>query len=90
MIEVFKTSVTSKQHAEILVAALHKLFPDYTVNFDLEDCDNILRVRSSNEYVDADNVICFLKGFCFQAEVLPDLPVESKEFEMMMRCVMQN
>ena len=27
---------------------LNQLFPDYNINFDLEDCDKVLRVKSPN------------------------------------------
>lgn len=92
MIEVFKTTVTNKHHADILVVALQKFFPGYTVNFDLEDCDRILRVKSTSGPVDPDDIIYFLRGFDFHAEVLPDdaLMDGSNKFTMMMRCIMQN
>jgi len=46
MIEVFKTNVKHADHAKILVDQIHTTFADYTANFDLEDCDRILRVVS--------------------------------------------
>ena len=46
MIYVFKTSVDNPSKLESASALLHELLPDTLWNFDLEDCDNILRVDS--------------------------------------------
>ncbi|MEN2489955.1 hypothetical protein AAYQ05_19285 [Flavobacterium sp. B11] len=46
MIYVFKTSVDSEAKFESASALLNELLPDSLWNFDLEDCDNILRVDS--------------------------------------------
>lgn len=45
MIEVFKTNVGDEATAEALKKSLHALLPLASVNFDLEDCDKILRVQ---------------------------------------------
>jgi hypothetical protein len=45
MVEVFKTNVEQPQHAAILVSALAERFPGFRINFDLQDCDRILRVE---------------------------------------------
>ena len=45
MIEVFKTNVEEEHHAHILISSLMKLFPDSRINFDLDDCDRILRIE---------------------------------------------
>ena len=45
MIEVFKTNVKSTAEASELVAMLHRHFPASRINFDLGDCDRILRVE---------------------------------------------
>jgi hypothetical protein len=49
MIYVFKTSVNTKSKLELATAVLHELLPDASWNFDLEDCDNILRIDSEIE-----------------------------------------
>lgn len=46
MIYVFKTSVDSQTKFESASALLNQLLPESQWNFDLEDCDNILRVDS--------------------------------------------
>lgn len=45
MIEVFKTNVPDRMVAELLIARLQHVFPGCRVNFDLEDCDKVLRVE---------------------------------------------
>lgn len=72
MVEVFKTNVTEQDHAVILLDHIHQTFRGYKANFDLEDCDNILRVASSQEFIRANCLINLLSRFGYEAEVLPD------------------
>jgi hypothetical protein len=74
MIEVFKTNVTERDQANRLVDQIHKTFMDYKANFDLEDCDRILRVKAVSGRVQPSQLIGLLKDFGFHAEVLPDDP----------------
>ena len=73
MIEVFRTNVMDSDHASMLIDQIHKNFIDYKANFDLEDCDKILRVRCT-ELIESSLLINLLKDFGFNAEVLPDEP----------------
>lgn len=72
MIEVFKTNVQNQQEANRLIDEIHQAFIDYTANFDLEDCDRILRVQCETGFVQPFLLIRLLKDFGFQAEVLAD------------------
>lgn len=74
MIEVFKTNVTQPEAASFLVALICGVF-GYRVNFDLSDCDRILRVQSEGEVVHAAAVVELLKDHGFHAEVLPDVVI---------------
>ncbi|MDP9076535.1 MAG: hypothetical protein M3O71_03850 [Bacteroidota bacterium] len=47
MVEVFKTNVESSMQAELLLVLLQDHLPFTEINFDLEDCDNILRIKGS-------------------------------------------
>ena len=47
-VEVFRTNVTRKRQAKRLLNILSRQFPLLHINFDLEDCDNILRVEGEN------------------------------------------
>ena len=44
-VEVFKTNVREKHQAMMLVTLLTEQFPLCRINFDLHDCDKILRVE---------------------------------------------
>ena len=51
MIYVFKTSVKTKVQARKLKPHIDKILSKSTWNFDLEDCDNILRIDSEDNIV---------------------------------------
>lgn len=72
MVEVFKTNVTERSHANMLIALIHQIFTHCRANFDLEDCDRILRVKCSTGIIQPLCFIELLKDFGFNAELLPD------------------
>ena len=51
MIYVFKTSVKTKMQVKQLKPHLDKLLPKAKWNFDLQDCDHILRIDSEENIV---------------------------------------
>lgn len=57
MVEVFKTDV-GKAQALTLLALLESTFPHFRINFDLEDCDRVLRVEGQN--ICCDTIISLL------------------------------
>jgi hypothetical protein len=71
-VEVFKTSVKDAAHAVILISQIHESYPDYKANFDLEDCDNILRVECNFGLIQTFSLIELLKEFGYSAELLAD------------------
>ncbi|GAL85892.1 hypothetical protein Solca_3685 [Sporocytophaga myxococcoides] len=71
MIEVFKTNICDQVMADILVSLIHQNFDGYQANFDLDDEENILRVKSESEF-NIDLLINFLSKLGCNAEVLPD------------------
>lgn len=52
MIYVFKTSVKTKKAVKKLTPKLNDILSSSKWNFDLEDCDNILRIDSKTEVSD--------------------------------------
>lgn len=72
MVEVFKTNVQDPYQAKMLIDQIQSTFRDYTVNFDLEDCDRILRVVSSGGYIQSSRLLDLLRNFGFDAEILSD------------------
>ncbi|HEY9195565.1 MAG TPA: hypothetical protein VIM77_04845 [Mucilaginibacter sp.] len=71
-VEVFKTNVSKRKYAKVLLSGIHKTFSDYRANFDLDDCDRILRVQCNNGTVCCETLISFLRDHGFYAEPLPD------------------
>ena len=51
MIYVFKTSVKTKMQAKKLKPHIDKLLSNANWNFDLDDCDKILRIDSEENIV---------------------------------------
>ena len=72
MVEVFKTNVTSARDAAILVDKIHKSFEHYIANFDLEDCDRILRIQNMNGPTDNTAIVNVLAEYGFEAVALTD------------------
>jgi hypothetical protein len=68
MVEVFKTNVQQLELAAQLASALSEQFPFFKINFDLEDCDKILRIEGGQ--VCAETVIKLLSSQGFECEVL--------------------
>ncbi|MBK6375255.1 MAG: hypothetical protein IPO45_00600 [Saprospiraceae bacterium] len=48
MVEIFKTNVKKKKRSEKVVSLLSMKYPDLKINFDLEDCDKILRIEGES------------------------------------------
>lgn len=68
MIEVFKTNVQEVDQSIMIVGKLLEHFPTSIVNFDLEDCDKILRVHASS--ISNHKIIELLNSYGFHCEVL--------------------
>ncbi|MBN8854113.1 MAG: hypothetical protein BGO55_06950 [Sphingobacteriales bacterium 50-39] len=73
MVEVFITDVKDQREAQALLERIHAAFTGYEANFDLEDCDRILRILSLTGYVETYRVIRLLRELGCHAEVLPDI-----------------
>lgn len=72
MVEVFSTNIKKQKQADLLLSEFKKQLSGYEVHFDLEDCDNILRVETKNTPLEIDKVVDVVVGFGFNIEVLPD------------------
>jgi hypothetical protein len=80
MVEVFKTNVTDHRQAFILLMEIRKRFGDYAANFDLQDCDRILRVKCLGGSVQSSAIINLVGMYGFNAEILSDQePVPTRE-----------
>lgn len=63
MVEVFKTNIEDKTTANKVAVDLNEYFPGGRINFDLEDCDKILRVESENIIPEEVTNILTRRGF---------------------------
>ncbi|MEO7800840.1 MAG: hypothetical protein ABIR81_02510 [Ginsengibacter sp.] len=72
MIEIFKTNITENDEALQLIEYIHNTFRGYKANFDLLDCDNILRIQSATGFIECSQLIKFLSEFGCIAELLTD------------------
>lgn len=70
VILVFKTNVASERDAIRIVNQLIAKWPDLKINFDLDDCDNILRIESFNECLEVRTITQYLKKIGYSIEEL--------------------
>ncbi len=68
MVEVFKTNVAETHQAIRLTEILSSHFPLFRIDFDIEDCDRILRVEGHR--VLPDQIIAILDANGYHCHVL--------------------
>jgi len=68
MVEVFKTDVRKKTQSKMLLSILSEAFPLFKINFDLSDCDKVLRVEGNN--LEAPRIMIVVKKNGFKCEIL--------------------
>ena len=68
MVEVFKTNVQKKVQSKMLLCILSEAFPSLKINFDLSDCDKVLRVEGDN--MEALRIMILVKEYGFTCEIL--------------------
>ena len=68
MIEVFKTNVQEVEQSNMIVGKLLEHFPNSIINFDLEDCDKILRIHAAA--ISNHKIIDLMNSFGYQCEEL--------------------
>lgn len=68
MVEIFKTNVQKKAQSKMLLCILSEAFPSFTINFDLSDCDKVLRVKGDD--IEAVRIMILVKEHGFKCEIL--------------------
>jgi hypothetical protein len=68
MVEVFKTNVEKKTQSKMLLCVLSEAFPSSKINFDLTDCDKVLRVEDDN--METSRIMILVKEHGFTCELL--------------------
>ncbi|MGJ1433016.1 hypothetical protein ACR79M_15690 [Sphingobacterium spiritivorum] len=66
MIKVYKTDVANSDMAYLIVQQLLKKYPGFAINFDLMDCDNVLRVEGQSFRM--DDIVSFLNKIGYNCE----------------------
>ncbi|WP_394343511.1 hypothetical protein [Flavobacterium ustbae] len=69
IIEVFKTNVQEESQCAIIIEILLEHYPNSSINFDLEDCDKILRIHAP--VISNKKIIDILNSHGYLCEVLP-------------------
>lgn len=70
-VEIFKTNVNKKNDSEVIVRLMTRHFSYCKVNFDLEDCDHILRVEAPVNKINKKEIIHFMRKQGFTCLHLP-------------------
>lgn len=69
-VEIFKTNVSNQQLANKIISDLNQLYPEYRFNFDLEDCDRILRVEG-RQSIDISGILDYGKTNAIEVSFIP-------------------
>jgi hypothetical protein len=70
VIEVFKTNIVCQCVARKVELLLAERFPDFKINFDLEDCDRILRIEADSILV--TEIMATIQSIGLMCEILDD------------------
>lgn len=68
MVEVFKTNVPNTRQAKLIIQKLAEVFPEHKINFDLSDCDRILRIQG-NDILEG-RIISIVTSLNYRCEIL--------------------
>lgn len=68
MVEIFKTNVEEPAQANKIIDLLLEHFPGNRINFDLHDCDKILRVEGND--LMPEKIVNIVMGKGFQCDIL--------------------
>ena len=63
MVEIFKTNVDDHSQAQQIITLLSHHFPAFAINFDLHDCDKILRIKGESIPIDEIEALVSQTGF---------------------------
>ncbi|HWK02491.1 MAG TPA: hypothetical protein VNS58_02600 [Puia sp.] len=72
IVQVFKTDVQDKKEAKRIILFLHQNYSHCKVNFDLDDCDKILRIENQLGRVEETAIQLVVAGYGYDCEPLQD------------------
>lgn len=70
-IKVYKTNVDNHAAAKSILDEIRKNQPGSDPSFDLEDCDNVLRIENKISDVDEPELKKIIENYGYSMEVLP-------------------
>ncbi|HEY4326809.1 MAG TPA: methyltransferase type 11 [Mucilaginibacter sp.] len=71
-VEIFRTNVNCRELADKVLKTLRTNLPHYLFNFDLEDCDCILRVESAGVPIEIARIIKVVEADCVKISLFED------------------
>lgn len=71
-VEIFKTNVKNKKVAKHLLKMLHSRLPACYFNFDLDDCDRILRAQTESYSIEINCIIEIVREHSIEICLLED------------------
>lgn len=90
MVEVYKTNVKKQKQANLVLKRLRQEFPYFIFDFDLEDCDNILRIENPQGKIENNLIIGLAVETGIFIQELPDTlfikNLTGSQSEIMERC----
>lgn len=69
MVIVFETNVQTSRQANLVIQELITCYPELKINFDLEDCDKILRIEG--EEIKAVDISAAVQILGYNCKELP-------------------
>ena len=72
VVKVFKTDVQDGVTAGYIIFLLQQRFSNCRINFDLDDCDKILRMESRQESIEETQIQLLIAGCGYYCEPLQD------------------
>lgn len=73
MVEVYKTDIGNIKQSKFLIKKLKQQLRNYKFNFDLEDCDKVLRAENPHGEINNTLIISLVIEYGYSIEVLPDV-----------------
>ena len=71
VVQVFKTDVANQMIAASIILYLNQYFAHCRINFDLDDCDKVLRIENSQAPLDEVEIRSLIAGCGYHCEPLP-------------------
>ncbi len=71
MVKVYKTNVDNLLNARSILNEIRSSLPGSEPSFDLEDCDNVLRIENSKGHIDEETLHKILSDYGHSLKALP-------------------